>query len=161
MIKLEKKLLDLCQKNNFTFGFSESCTGGGMAARISAIPGASKSFLGSIVCYQDSVKEKLLGVPSALLLNPGAVSHVVAEKMLEGTLAQLSVDIAAATTGFAGPEGGLPTMPVGTVFIATGGKQFKHKIIRLQLEGERTEIIQKAIDHALLQLIACIENVKH
>ncbi len=158
MIKLEEKLLALCQKKNLTLGFSESCTGGSLAGCITAIPGASKCFFGSIVAYQNSIKEAILGVPHALLEERGAVSAEVATKMLEGTLLKLSVDIAAATTGIAGPDGGTVATPVGTVFIAVGGKQFKSKIIRLQLDGNRTEIIQKTIEHTLLHLIACIEN---
>lgn len=158
MQSLEEQLLTLCQKKNLRLALAESCTGGAFAARLTQIPGASLCFVGSIVSYQNSAKTTLLQVPEALLTNVGPVSQEVACKMLEGAITQFSADIAAAITGIAGPNGGTPTIPVGTIYIAIGGKHFKSKISCLQLEGTRSSIIQQAIDQGLLLLIQMIQS---
>ena len=155
-MKLEERLLVLCQKENLTLGCAESCTGGALAARITSIPGASRSFAGSIVSYQDQVKERLLHVPSLYLQQYTAVSTEVTLKMLESCLHELAADIGAAVTGIAGPSGGTARSPVGTIYIAVGKKHCLPKIYSLNYSGSREQVIQYAVDKALLSLIELI-----
>lgn len=101
-----------------TLALAESCTGGYLANEITNIPGASAVFQGGVVSYSNEVKQRVLGVPSELLLQHGAVSEPVARAMAEGARERLGADYALATTGIAGPTGGTEAKPVGTVFIS-------------------------------------------
>ena len=96
-------------------GFAESCSGGLLAGRLTAIPGASDYFAGSVVAYSNQAKSDLLGVDPALLERHGAVSPEVAEAMAAGALECFNADVAVSVTGIAGPEGGTPEKPVGYV----------------------------------------------
>jgi nicotinamide-nucleotide amidase len=113
---VEEIVLALCRERGLSLGTAESCTGGLVAARLTAVPGASDVFDGAVVAYADGVKEAELGVPRALLAAHGAVSAEVAEAMARGVRERLGVDIAVAVTGVAGPGGGTPEKPVGLVF---------------------------------------------
>ena len=156
-MKLEEKLLALCQVQHLTLGFAESCTGGALAARITRIPGASNWFAGSIVSYQNHVKRHLLRVPESDLNQYTAVSPEVTQKMLENCLLELNADIGAAITGIAGPGGGTEKTPVGTLYIAVGKKDSIPKIIYFHCSGSRGEFIDSAVNRALLELIELIE----
>lgn len=101
-----------------TVGTAESCTGGLVAQCLTAVPGSSAWFRGAIVAYANDVKERLLDVPAGLLAAHGAVSEPVARAMAEGARRRLGTDIALATTGVAGPDGGTPEKPVGLVWWA-------------------------------------------
>lgn len=101
-----------------TLALAESCTGGNLAHRVTNVSGASGMFLGGMVSYANSVKEKFLGVRAETLAAHGAVSETVAREMALGARAQFGADFALAVTGIAGPGGGSPEKPVGTVFIA-------------------------------------------
>ena len=155
-MNLEDTLMQLCLKHDLTLGLAESCTGGAFAARITQLPGASHYFAGSIVSYQNAIKIKVLGVPEALLQNQGSVSEAVAQEMLKGALRVLGTDLALAITGVAGPEGGTPKTPLGTIYIACGGKKVSTEVKHFQLQGSRAVIIQEAIDKGLEQLIKLI-----
>ena len=96
---------------------AESCTGGGIGAALTAIPGSSAVYKGGVVCYTNWVKENILSVDSALLSNYGAVSEPVATAMAVGVRALLQADVAVSVTGLAGPGGDEYGNPVGTVFI--------------------------------------------
>jgi len=157
-MKLEEKLLTLCQVQNLTLGFAESCTGGALAARITRIAGASSCFAGSIVSYQNHVKEHLLHVPQAYLQQYTAISFEVTQKMLESCLLELDADIGAAITGIAGPTGGNAEIPVGTIYIAVGKKASIPKLLSFHCQGSRVEIIEDAVDKVLLSLIQLIET---
>lgn len=104
-----------------TLATAESCTGGLVAERITAIPGASDFFLGAVVAYTDRLKQDLLGVPAELLERHGAVSEPVARAMASGVRDALKADRALAVTGIAGPGGGTDEKPVGTVHVAWAG----------------------------------------
>jgi nicotinamide-nucleotide amidase len=104
-----------------TLALAESCTGGQIAARLVDVAGASKVFLGGVVAYGNVSKMDLLGVPEALLREYGAVSEPVATAMAEGARRRFQADFAVSTTGIAGPDGGTPDKPVGTVCFALAG----------------------------------------
>ena len=108
----------LFRETGMTLALAESCTGGLIAGRITAIPGSSGYFLLGAVTYSNDAKVRLLGVPEDLPAERGAVSAEVAKAMARGALRLAGSDLALAVTGIAGPEGGSPDKPVGTVFIA-------------------------------------------
>lgn len=154
-MKLEETLLKLCVAKGLTVGTAESCTGGAIAARITTVAGASNYFKGGIVAYHENVKEKVLNVPKQVLERFGVVSKEVAFSMAENALSCLECDIAIATTGVAGPEGGSKETPVGTVFVSIRGKShfFEGEEIKLQLQGDRQSIIEQTVDEVLENLI--------
>ncbi len=121
---------------------AESCTGGLAAAMLAAVPGASECLEGGVVAYQNRVKQALLGVDAALLAEHGAVSEPVARAMAEGARRSLGSDLAFGITGIAGPSGGTPEKPVGTVHIAVADAE-RTSHLRLQLRGDRG-IVQRS-----------------
>lgn len=127
---------------------AESCTGGLLGARITAIPGSSDVMLGGIIAYENGIKEALLGVHRETLVAHGAVSEETAREMAAGARKRLGADVGIAITGVAGPGGGSAEKPVGTVWIATDiqGSATAH---RRQLGGDRQEIRHRAAQGAL------------
>ena len=116
-----------------TFASAESCTGGGLGALVTSVSGSSACFRGGIISYDNDVKARLLGVPSDMLAAHGAVSEPVARAMALGARRQLQSDLAAGITGIAGPGGGSPDKPVGTVHIAIAdGEETFHKALLLR-----------------------------
>ena len=137
-------LVKAFREKGYTLGFAESCTGGLAAATVVSVSGASAVFYGGIVSYDNSVKENLLGVDAAVLQTAGAVSAECAMQMAKGARAALSTDIAVSVTGIAGPGGGTPEKPVGTVYVGIDsvcGPRF----LRLALSGDRTEIRESSV----------------
>lgn len=110
-------LVDQLRRHRATLATAESCTGGLVAERITAIPGVSDCFLGGVVSYANEAKRTLLGVPAELLETHGAVSAPVAEAMASGVRERLGATIGLSITGIAGPDGGSPNKPVGLVFL--------------------------------------------
>ena len=102
---------------------AESCTGGAIAAAISSEAGASSVFVGGFTTYSNTMKQSVLGVSHATIEQQGAVSEAVVIEMLQGALGNSDADIALAISGIAGPTGGSPGKPIGTVWIAWGGLQ--------------------------------------
>lgn len=130
---------------------AESCTGGMIAAQLTEIPGSSAWFEGGAVVYSNRLKETMLGVDPAIIAVHGAVSEECARAMAEGALAHLGGDFALAVTGIAGPGGGSPEKPVGTVFIALADRAAgKTAVERPALHGSRKEIriatMRRALD---------------
>ena len=127
---------------------AESCTGGGIGAALTAVPGSSAVYKGGIISYTNEIKENLLGVPAAMLAQYGAVSEPVAQAMAEGARKALQTDIAVSVTGLAGPGGDEYGNPVGTVFIgyadATVAYANEYHFI-----GDREEVRNQAIQAAL------------
>ena len=115
---ISEVLGQLLLKNNLKFGSVESCSGGTIAKEIVRIPGSSAYYEGSIVAYSYKEKENLLGIPHDDLMKFGAVSEEIITQMAEKGRKLLDVDVCVATSGIAGPDGGLPNKPVGTVWIA-------------------------------------------
>ncbi len=119
--EIEQIIVRLLTEKKRTLALAESCTGGGIANRVTNVPGASVVFLGGVVSYANDAKEKLLGVRAETLKQHGAVSEAVAREMAMGAREKFGADFALAVTGIAGPSGGTPEKPVGTVFIALAG----------------------------------------
>jgi nicotinamide-nucleotide amidase len=126
----------------------ESCTGGLVAARITAIPGASAVFVGGVVAYANGVKTDLLDVPAATLEAHGAVSEEAVRAMAEGVQRRFNAGAAIAVTGIAGPDGGTPEKPVGTVWLAARVGATTRTVKRV-FPGERAEIRARAAQAAL------------
>ncbi len=145
---IEKVMGELLLENKKTVGTAESCTGGLVAHRITSIPGSSAYYEGSIVAYSFALKEKLLNVAPEILKNHGAVSEETVKAMLNGLLKNLGVDIGIAISGIAGPGGGTPEKPVGTIWIAVGDKN-KTNTLKLQLGKSRSNNIKYTATKAL------------
>jgi nicotinamide-nucleotide amidase len=152
-------VLDLCTERGLTLGTAESCTGGMVAARLTAVPGASEAFRGSVVSYADDVKEESLGVEAELIAEHGAVSAEVAAAMAHGARERLGVDVAVAVTGVAGPGGGSEAKPVGLVFVHAVGPDGE-KAVRTELPGDRTMIRGRATA-ASLHLVRRLLETRH
>lgn len=136
-----------------TLATAESCTGGTIASRLTALPGASVYFKGGVVAYSNEVKESHLGVKHETLATHGAVSEETAREMVEGVRNRMDADFAIATTGIAGPDGGTPEKPVGTVWIAVASKE-KTEAQLLQFGGNRRQQnIDRSVNQAYAMLI--------
>lgn len=121
--EIENVVVKLLAARKQTLALAESCTGGGIAGRVTDVPGASEIFLGGVVSYANSAKQDLLGVCAKTLQAHGAVSEPVVREMALGARTKFGADFALAVTGIAGPGGGSPGKPVGTVFIALASAQ--------------------------------------
>ncbi len=131
-----------------TLATAESCTGGGIGAALTAVPGSSKVYKGGIISYTNDVKIKQLGVDPDILKSDGAVSERVAEAMAVGARKFLNADIAVSVTGLAGPEGDEFGNPVGTVFIGYSDKNIS-RTEHFCFEGDRETIRMQAVTAAL------------
>ena len=118
---LAKALIDEARSKKLTIATAESCTGGLIAAALTEIPGASDVVECGFVVYSNKSKAKLLGVKLTTIVHHGAVSEEVARAMAEGARAKARSTYALSTTGIAGPSGGSPEKPVGTVYIGLAG----------------------------------------
>ena len=150
-MKLEEKVGELLKAKKLSLSTAESCTGGGIAALITSVPGSSEYFNGSIVAYSNEIKMSLLHVSAETLEKHGAVSRETVTEMVKGAMKTLKTDCAVATSGIAGPGGGTPEKPVGTVWIAAANK---NEIVAMKQEGNegRKGNVEKAIQNALLLL---------
>ena len=147
------------QDRGWTIAVAESCTGGLVAKRLSDTAGASAWLLAGVVAYANEAKERLLGVDSDLLRTRGAVSEQVVSAMLDGVIERTGAACAISVTGVAGPDGGTPEKPVGTVWI--GARTTVGRLIRRhQLPGTRVEVRARATQAALAQLLELI-NAPH
>ncbi len=136
-------------ERGLTLATAESCTGGLIGARLTAVPGSSRYYRGGVVAYANEAKRDLLGVPEALLGEHGAVSGPVACAMAEGARARLGADLALATTGISGPDGGTVEKPVGLVWIAVASKagvEAEQMVFPFDRERHRAITAQTALD---------------
>ena len=138
---MEQVVATLLQSGNKTLSTAESCTGGYIAHLLTTMPGSSKYFLGSIVSYDNQVKQDMLGVNPETLQTEGAVSEATVKQMVSGALQQLKTDYAVAVSGIMGPDGGTTEKPVGTVWVAVGNNR---EIVtqRFQFRFERRRNIE-------------------
>jgi len=148
-------LIERLRERGLTMATAESCTGGNIAHEITLIAGASDVMAGGIVAYSNSVKSGLLGVDPDLIAAFGAVSIPAAEAMASGACLATGADIAIATSGIAGPGGGTPDKPVGTVCVAVASPSGLISTT-LHLHGTRQRIIERATSEALLMAISAL-----
>ncbi len=149
---LSKEISEIFWREGFTLATAESCTAGNVAAIITAIPGSSRFYKGGIIAYANEVKENLLHVKTETLETHGAVSEETVTEMVYGAMQTLSTDYVIATSGIAGPAGGTPDKPVGTIWVAAGNKS---KVITAKLTEDdgREKNIQAATKKALQLLL--------
>ncbi len=139
-IPMEQIVGRLLATNNLKLGLAESCTGGNIAHHITQVPGASAYFNGSIVCYQDEIKQQILGVKKETITQYGVISEQTAVEMAQGAIRILDADVALAITGLLGPAGDGDTLPVGTIWMAVAGKTtVKTKEFRFHYDRERNK----------------------
>jgi PncC family amidohydrolase len=127
---------------------AESCTGGLVGARLTAVAGASAVFAGGVIAYDDRVKVRELGVPPELIGAHGAVSEPVVRAMVEGARRRFQVGAAIAVSGIAGPDGGSPDKPVGTVWLSAAGGE-RERTVQIRFPGDRQEVRTRAAQAAL------------
>jgi nicotinamide-nucleotide amidase len=144
---LAEIVLAACRKRGLRLAVAESCTGGMVGTRLTAVPGSSDVFLGGVIAYDNSVKRELLGVTDADLEQHGAVSEEVASAMAGAVRRMLKADIGIGITGVAGPGGGTAAKPVGMVWVAISGLGDEARCLRLF--GTREEVRQRASQAAL------------
>lgn len=157
---LPEALVQLLAASTVTLSTAESCTGGTIASRITAVPGASAFFKGSVVAYSNEVKEHLLQVSPQTLASDGAVSQATVIQMVEGARQRLASDYAVATTGIAGPSGGTPQKPVGTVWMAVAGPH-RTETKLMHYAGQRQQNIDRACNEVFSMLIKMIKEDSH
>jgi len=133
-------LLATLQAQKATLATAESCTGGLIAAALTAIPGSSATLLAGYVTYANAAKMRMVGVPAEMLAAHGAVSAPVAQQMAEGALADASAEIAVSCTGIAGPGGATPGKPVGLVFLGCARAGRATLVERHVFAGDRTAV---------------------
>ena len=134
---------------------AESCTGGLLASTLTDTPGSSEWFAGSVVAYSNEVKSRLLGVPEDVLEKHGAVSEPVVLAMAQGVLKAMGAHVSVAISGIAGPDGGTPKKPVGTVWMAwawPGGSRAR----LYTLSGSRAEIKKQSVMMAINGLLGVV-----
>jgi competence/damage-inducible protein CinA-like protein len=135
-------------ERGLTVATAESCTGGLLAGRLTERAGSSAWVLGGVVAYANSAKEQLLGVPRAMLEEHGAVSPEVAAALADGARARFGADVGVGITGVAGPGGGTPEKPVGTVHVCVAGPD-GHELRALRLPGDRTAVRERSVTRAM------------
>jgi nicotinamide-nucleotide amidase len=155
-----KLVLDLCRERGFTLATAESCTGGMVAERLTAVPGSSDVFLGAIVAYSNEVKERDLGVPEEVLAQHGAVSAETAAAMATGARERLRTDLAVSVTGIAGPDGGTAEKPVGLVYLHVEGPDGGRGVDFL-FPGDRGSIRRRATATALHLVRRLLTQSRH
>ncbi len=154
---IESAVGELLCSENATFAVAESCTGGLLGARITAIPGSSRYFNGGAIVYSNEAKSRVLGVDAALVAQYGAVSAECAKAMALAARKTFMTSFALAITGIAGPEGGSELKPVGTVYIACATDEYV-LARRYRFAGDRNSIRERAATTALYLLFASLKH---
>jgi nicotinamide-nucleotide amidase len=142
-------VLENLRAKQLTLATAESCTGGMLGARITAVAGSSDVYLGGVVSYANEAKRELLGVSDETLQRHGAVSEETAREMVLGVAERIGSDCAIAITGIAGPGGGTPDKPVGTVWIAWFDRG-EVNAKRFGFTGDRSQVRERAVQAALV-----------
>lgn len=155
---LDQAVVEALARSKETLATAESCTGGGIANRVTNVSGASAVFLAGYVTYSNEAKTRDLGVPAELIAQHGAVSPEVATAMAEGALRRAGTDWALATTGIAGPTGGTPEKPVGTVCIALARRGAPTQVQSHRLFRDRDVFKDLVARTALAWLLKILNN---
>jgi nicotinamide-nucleotide amidase len=159
-IPLEKAILNIMKASNLTLSTAESCTGGYIAHLITQHPGSSSVFAGGAVTYSNALKKSVLGVNEETLTTYGAVSEHTAKEMALGAVKEFNTDYAVAITGIAGPDGGTPDKPVGTVWIAVAhGTEVQAKVFTFG--NKRIQNIERSAIAALTMIFNRLKQDHH
>lgn len=160
---LNQQLGELLRLRQWRLAVAESCTGGGLASRITAVGGSSAWFDRGFVTYQAAAKTEMLGVNESTLRTQGQVSAQTALEMAEGVIRHSHAQIALSITGIAGPTGAVAGKPVGTVFFGMALKDGESQWRKMSFAGSREMVRESAIQFALSWLIELLEqgNKKH
>ena len=152
---------DLLVRRSWMLTTAESCTGGGVAHAVTSIAGSSRWFERGFVTYSNLAKQQMLGVKAELLQDYGAVSEPVVRAMADGALRNSAAQVSLAITGIAGPDGGLPGKPVGTVWFAWAVRDGADALIDTSCEhfsGDRELVRELTVAHALQGILERIES---
>jgi PncC family amidohydrolase len=155
--ELAAEVVTVAKEKGLTVGTAESLTAGLIAATIAEIPGASAVLAGGVVSYDPRVKHEVLGVPQAVIDGPGVVSEPCARQMAEGARRLLRVDVTVGVTGVAGPTGGTPETPVGTVYLGCADAKGT-RVERRQFTGGRQAVREKTVERALEMMIQSMKG---
>ena len=153
-LALAETVLAACRHRGWRLATAESCTGGLVAAALTAVPGASEVVERGFVTYSNKAKMDVLGVPQEIITEHGAVSGETAAAMARGAVSRAGVDLAVAVTGVAGPDGGTAQKPVGLVHLGVATRGGAARVERCVFPGDRTEIRRAATARALQMLQA-------
>jgi nicotinamide-nucleotide amidase len=157
LVSTPERLAMLLREKRWMLATAESCTGGMIAAACTNLPGSSDWFERGFVTYSNEAKTESLGVDAALIAQHGAVSEIVARAMAFGAVRQSHASVSVAVTGIAGPTGGTPDKPVGTVWFAwqvDGRLSSEMK----RFDGDRAAVRRLTVDHALRRLVEKIQE---
>ncbi|NHN47413.1 CinA family protein [Halostella sp. JP-L12] len=160
---IEERLGDRLREADHAVATAESCTGGLIGARLTAVPGASDYFDSSVAAYSYDAKRRLLGVSREALDEDGAVSGRVAREMARGVRDRADVTWGVSATGVAGPSGGTEETPVGTVYVGVAyagewGTESSYAVAtRYEFDGDRAAVREKTVDRALADLLDALE----
>jgi nicotinamide-nucleotide amidase len=149
LLKLAEQLAHALKVAGLSLATAESCTGGGLAQVLTAVPGSSLWFERGFVSYSNLAKREMLGVKTGTLARHGAVSEPVARAMAEGALSHSHADLAVAITGIAGPGGGTPDKPVGMVCFAWARRKEDTRSTTLHFPGDRAAVRRQAMAAAI------------
>lgn len=154
---LQEIAAEALRQHGRTLSSAESCTGGAIASRLTAMPGASQYFKGGVVAYSNELKRQMLNVKAETLEKHGAVSEETVREMVEGVRNVCRTDFAVATTGIAGPDGGTPDKPVGTVWIGVASE--KRTVTKLlHFSDQRAQVIERTCNQVFSELIKLIRE---
>lgn len=158
LLPILQQLADALQQRGWMLATAESCTGGMIAAACTELPGSSNWFDRGFVTYSNDAKTEMLGVPAALIAEHGAVSEAVVRAMAQGAIAHSKAQVSVAVSGVAGPGGGTPEKPVGTVWVAW---QIAARTYRecMHWPGERSTVRQHATQHVLQRLYLYLNQI--
>lgn len=155
---LAAELVSLMQVRGLAFASAESCTGGAISQAVTSVPGCSSVMRGAVIAYHNDVKMRVLGVGEDVIATYGAVSEAVVRQMAEGVSVLLGAGCAVATSGIAGPGGGTPEKPVGTVWVAAKvGAKVSTRLLRLEDAG-RENNVKNSVKEALMLVIGMLSN---
>jgi PncC family amidohydrolase len=150
-----QKVQEFCLRKGWSVAVAESCTGGLLGGSLTALAGSSEYFLGGVIAYSNDLKTSLLNIPSTLLDSEGAVSMLVVEAMAQGVAAVTNADCGISVTGVAGPSGGTPEKPVGTVWVAVSLPSGMTSRL-YNFSGNRDEVREQAVQAALALFLEAI-----
>ena len=155
---LSGKVGDALKAHGAMMAAAESCTGGWIGQAVTMVPGSSKWFDRGFVTYTNDAKQEMLGVSAATLKEFGAVSEQTVREMVAGALARSKAHVAVAVSGIAGPDGGTPAKPVGTVLLAWGTKGGAIRAQSVHFSGDRDSVRRQTVFDALEGLLTMLDG---